>query len=81
MVIGYVRNESSDAEGAPIMLHLEGNNEGVSSSGVYREDKEPLESWRLIMLTTAMAGVTLGYGLQVGSGTAVMKRKNTLYYC
>ena len=37
------------------------------------DDKEPLEEWRLVLLTTAMGGVTLGYGLQVGGGTAVMR--------
>eukprot|EP00658_Telonema_sp_P-2_P001685 TRINITY_DN10640_c0_g1_i1.p1 TRINITY_DN10640_c0_g1~~TRINITY_DN10640_c0_g1_i1.p1 ORF type:complete len:168 (-),score=40.47 TRINITY_DN10640_c0_g1_i1:47-550(-) len=37
------------------------------------EATEPLPSWRLLLLTLSMGGVYLGFGLQVGGGTAVMK--------
>ena len=46
---------------------------GSDSSMQEEEEKEPLEDWRLVMLSASMGGVALGYGLQVGGGTAVMR--------
>ena len=48
----------------------------VSPHGLPMPVKE-IESWRLVMITMAMGGVYLGFGLQVGGGTAVMQASKT----
>ena len=76
LVSAAVDGPSHDA--APILMRRsfdgEGGVEEVMAGRTQRPDKEPLEFWRLCLLTVAMGGVTLGYGLQVGTGTAMMKR-------
>ena len=51
----------------------DGSSFGTDDESFMQPQKEPLENWRLVLLTMAMGGGTLGYGLQVGGGTAVMR--------